>query len=187
MTGTELNGSGIDGSGISGGDRIAPLAMQVRELGDRIAISDLIDRYFLSLDQGRFDQEYARRVFSEDVELSFPPGDHTGLPGLAAYTAGFMGHWKRTHHHISRHLIALDGDRAEIGWNLFATHIHPDSPPPPASGHHFYLGGRFEGEAVRTPDGWRVRRLTLRVSWTTGDGVPSIAKVMDDARAQAAR
>ena len=59
MTGTETNGAGTDGA-----DRFASLATRLRDLDDRTSISDLVDRYFLALDQGRFDQEYARRVFT---------------------------------------------------------------------------------------------------------------------------
>ena len=163
--------------------QVRRLAAQVQDLADRTAIGDLIDRYLLGLDEGAFDSERARSVFTDDVELAFPPGTHHGLPGLVEFTKDFMGHWERTHHHASNYVIDLDGDRADVAWHVVALHVHPGSPPPPAPGQHFQLGGRFDGTAVRTPDGWRLRRLALRVIWTTGIGIPSIAATMARSRA----
>jgi hypothetical protein len=157
-------------------------AVPFRELADRAALADLINRYLLSLDEGTFDETLVREVFTEDVELSFPPGDHQGAQGLAGFTGGFMAHWDRTHHLCSGYAIEPDGDRATVGWNVIATHVHHGSPPPPAPGDLFQLGGRFSGQAVRTARGWRLRRLALRVVWTAGRGIPSIAAVMAGTR-----
>jgi len=159
-------------------DQLAPISAEIRRLSDRTAVADLIDRYLLLLDDGAFDDAWARRVFADDVALEFPPGNHYGIDGVARFTSGFMGHWARTHHHASNYLIELDGDRAAVTWSVIASHVHPGSPPPPASGMHFHLGGRFDGVAVRQSAHWRLQRLALRVIWTTGVGVPSIAQTM---------
>jgi hypothetical protein len=150
----------------------------LRRLTDRADLADLADRYLRALDGGAFDQEWARSVFTGDVELDFPPGSHQGIDGVADFTRGFMGHWDRTHHNVSHYAIEPDGDRATVAWNVVAIHVHPGSPPPPASAPHFYLGGRFEGVARRTAGGWRLSRLELRVVWTTGPGIREIAQVM---------
>ena len=158
------------------------LEAQVRALADRAAISDLIDRYQLALDDGMFDNAWARAVFAPDVVLDFPPGSHHGVAGLTEFTSGFMRHWARTHHHASNYVIGLAGHEATVSWNVIASHVHHDSPLPPAQGKQFHLGGRFDGDAIRTADGWRLRRLTLRVVWTAGIGIPSIAATMAEAR-----
>jgi predicted ester cyclase len=157
---------------------LAALAADVRQLTDRAAVASLADRYLRSLDEGDFDAVKARAIFTKDVALSFPPGDHAGIAWIAEYTHGFMRHWERTLHNVSHYLIEVDGDQATIAWNVFAVHVHHGSPPPPAHSDHFYLGGRFTGTAVRTYSGWRLRRLTLRVAWTAGPSIPSIAAVM---------
>lgn len=157
---------------------VAELAAEVQRLSDRNALADLADRYLRALDEGVFDEERARSVFTNDVTLNFPPGDHHGMAGVAEFTRGFMRHWDRTHHNTSHYRIDIDGDRANIAWNIIAVHVHHGAPPPPASAEHFYLGGRFDGDAVRTHRGWRLRRLALRVVWTAGPGIPSIAAVM---------
>lgn len=154
------------------------LAAQVQALTDRAELADLADRYLRALDDSAFDEAWAHTVFTEDVELDFPPGSHQGIADVPGFTRGFMHHWQRTHHNVSHYAIELDGDRAAVAWNVVAIHLHHGSPPPPASAAHFYLGGRFEGVARRTAAGWRLSRLTLRVAWTTGPGIRSIAQVM---------
>jgi SnoaL-like domain len=158
-------------------------AAQLRVLADRAALSDMISGYFLALDERTFDEAQASAMFTDDVTLSFPPGDHRGLAGLSEFTAGFMAHWALTHHHCSDVAIELGGDRAALRWEVVATHVHHGSPPPPAQGNHFQLGGRFRGAAVRTERGWRITRLALRVLWTAGTGIPSIAATMASSRA----
>jgi len=156
----------------------AAVLQTLRRLSDRADLADLADRYLRALDERSFDQAWARSVFTSDIELDFPPGSHRGITDVDGFTRGFMEHWDHTHHNISHYAIELDGDRAAIAWNVVAIHVHRGSPPPPASAAHFYLGGRFEGVARRTGDGWRLSRLTLRVVWTTGPGIRSIAQVM---------
>lgn len=157
---------------------LAALAAEVRQLTDQAAVASLADRYLRSLDDGDFDAVKARAIFTKDVAFSFPPGDHAGIAGVAEYTHGFMRHWERTLHNASHYLIEVDGDQATIAWNVFAVHVHRGSPPPPTHSDHFYLGGRFTGTAVRTYSGWRLRHLALRVAWTAGQSIPSIAAVM---------
>ncbi len=159
-------------------DLVAELAAEVRELSDRAALADLADRYLRALDESAFDDARARSVFTDDATLNFPPGDHHGIVGLAEFNSGFMRHWTRTHHNTSHYFVEIDGDRATIAWNILAVHVHHGSPPPPTHAEHFYLGGRFDGAAVRTHRGWRLQRLGLRVVWTAGPGIPTIAAHM---------
>ncbi len=147
-------------------------------LADRYAISDLCDRYLCLLDDGQFSESVAHTVFTDDVTLAFPPGTHRGIAGMDRFTEVFMGHWAHTHHHPGFYRIEVDGDTAALTFSVVATHVHRDSPAPPASGKHFQLGGRFDGTVRRTPSGWRISRLNMRVIWTTGVGVPVIAATM---------
>lgn len=147
------------------------LAAAVRRLSDRVAVRDLIDHYMITLDEGKFDDAWARSLFTSDVTLVFPVGGYQGLTGLAEFTAEFMGRWERTHHHASNHVTDVAGDGASVSWSMIATHLHPGQP----SGPHFQLGAYFDGAAIRTGDGWRFSALVLRVVWTAGQpaaGVP---------------
>ncbi|WP_165495150.1 FAD-dependent monooxygenase [Actinomadura roseirufa] len=148
---------------------------EIARLADRAEITDLIGRYTSSLDDGRFDDAWARSIFAEHAAVAFPVGGHEGVGGLADFTARFMGRWERTHHHATDHLVSLDGDSADVRWNMLATHVHPSASRSAEGEAHFQLGARLGGTAVRTPDGWRFERLELRVVWTSGrpaEGVP---------------
>lgn len=158
--------------------RHVPDPAAVTALADRVAVTELCDRYLLGLDDPAQAVAQASDLFTEDVVLDFPPGRHRGLGGLAEFTATFMSYWARTHHHSAGYVLVSDGDRMSVAWSVIATHVHPDAPPPPASSNHFHLGGRFTGSAVRTPLGWRIDLLTLRVLWTAGAGIPAIVASM---------
>jgi hypothetical protein len=156
---------------------IAELAGRVRRLSDVSDLRDLVDRYLRSLDDGHFDDAWARSLFTADAVLTFPVGSHRGRDGLAQFTDGIMRRWARTLHHGSTCSAEVTGDDAAVTWNLFASHVHAGSPPPPAPSDVFHLGGVFTAAAVRTVEGWRFRRLSLRITWAAGaaaGGVPPI-------------
>lgn len=61
------------------------LRRQVRALTDRAEITDLMDRYLRSLDEGAFDEEWARAFHTEDVTAEMPIGTVHGRPALLAH------------------------------------------------------------------------------------------------------
>ncbi|GAA2427546.1 nuclear transport factor 2 family protein [Streptomyces macrosporus] len=138
---------------------------QVRVLTDRSEITTLIDRYVILLDtqdENGFDDTWPRRLFTEDVHVTFPVGEHRGLDGLAEFHYRAKQKFDRTHHIASNYLIDLDGDRADVRFQMIAIHVHPGDGP------LFEVGGHYEGEAVRTDEGWRIRRWGYHVAWSTG-------------------
>jgi len=153
-------------------DEIATMRDQLRLLSDRAEIGDLLDRYIISvdgLDEVRFDAAWARSIFTDGVVLEFPPGNHEGMEGIGEFHAEVMNRFEKTWHLSSNHLIEVHGDRATVRMTLTATHVHlartrlqrgDDSP--------FVVGDYFNGEVVRTPEGWRIRRMKLNVVWTLG-------------------
>ncbi|MBB5122409.1 hypothetical protein AF335_26005 [Streptomyces eurocidicus] len=174
---------------VSGAD-FAALEARVRVLADRADITGLIDGYLMSLDAvpaagGRFDDAWARRMFTEDVRITTPIGDHEGVAGLGESQQETMAKFRRTQHIGTNYMIGLDGDRATVRWNALMTHVHLASTQRARDavvGGHFDVGGTFTGEVVRTAEGWRFRRLELRMIWSTGEGpmvlTPKAAEVM---------
>lgn len=160
----------MTGAAPSAADQLA-----VRRLTDRLDVVELVDRYLHSLDSHRFDDRWAEAMFTPDVVLTYPVGSHEGIAGVPAFTEQIMRRWAATHHLGGNCLVELDGDRAAVVWQLIAYHRHPGSPPPPAAGDHFRLGGTFDADAVRTRHGWRFQRLRLRITWTAGSAVTGIA------------
>ncbi|MFJ5922497.1 nuclear transport factor 2 family protein [Kitasatospora sp. NPDC092948] len=159
-------------------EAFAALERQVRVLADRAEITGLIDGYLISLDTvprngGRFDDAWARRYFTSDVRISTPVGEHRGIAGLAEAEQVTLGKFERTQHVGANYMIELDGDRAAVRWNAIMTHVHLAATQQARGeepGGHFDVGGTFTGEAVRTSEGWRLRRLEVQAVWTTGRG-----------------
>jgi hypothetical protein len=152
-------------------------AVRLRGLADRMDVQDLVGRYLAGLDEAKFDDAWARSIFTEDGRFEFSMGGHDGVPGMAKYTAAMMGKWRRTQHVAAGHLVEIDGDRARVRGNLIATHLHPyevaPAKPPWAQAmlrapEPFQVGDRFEGEAMRTDVGWRFARLEFEVVWSRG-------------------
>lgn len=147
---------------------LAALRHQVRELTDRAAISELIDRYVVLLDtqdENGFDESWPRTLFTEDVRLHFPIGTHEGIPGVAEFHHAAKQKFDRTLHLSANHVIRLDGDRAHVRFHLIATHVHHDGGAP-----LFDIGGHYTGEAVRTTAGWRFREWGFHLTWASGPG-----------------
>ncbi|MEV7525565.1 nuclear transport factor 2 family protein [Streptomyces sp. NPDC091371] len=148
---------------------LAALRNQVGELSDRAAISALIDRYVVLLDtqdENDLDESWPLTVFTRDVRLRFPIGDHEGVAGVAKFHYEAKQKFARTLHHSSNHVIHLDGDRAAVRFHLTATHVHHNGD----SGPLFDIGGYYTGEAVRTEQGWRLREWEFHLIWATGPG-----------------
>jgi len=155
-------------------DEVAALRREVRDLRDRAEISDLIGRYTVLLDtqdQDGFDGTWPASVFTDDVRLHFPIGVHEGIPGVAEFHYRAKLRFDRTIHLSSNHEVRLDGDRARVRCHMHATHVHHPSPQAPDRiGALFTIGGHGEGEAVRTPRGWRIREWGFHLAWADGPG-----------------
>lgn len=140
-----------------------------RVLRDHIDIDQLLGRYFLAVDQRAFDEEWVRSVFTEDARLEFPVATHVGIAGIADVHHTALGRFQQTQHVTSPAVIDVDGVRARARANVIMTHIHlattqaqrGDTAP-------FVVGGLFDGELVRTADGWRFSLLVCEMLWTTG-------------------
>jgi hypothetical protein len=153
------------------------LRHHVRALVDRAEISDLIDRFSRDLDDytldGRaFDVAWVRSYFTDDAEVDYPVGTAMGAADISTLIDGRgMAPFQRTQHVTSNHIIDLDGNRADVRFNLIATHVHSEEVRRTLGqepGAHFTVGDYYEGQVVRTEAGWRFRRQSLRVTWTEG-------------------
>lgn len=138
---------------------------------DRAAVADLLSRYLLSLDDEKLDDAWAAQLFTPDAEVAFPPmSRHRGAEGMANFHAASLSAFAATQHLGSPALVVLDGDRAALRANLLSTHVHHPCPEGPAG--LFTTGTFVDGEARRTPAGWRLERLSFRLLWTDGSPPP---------------
>ncbi|MGV9356626.1 nuclear transport factor 2 family protein [Streptomyces misionensis] len=136
---------------------------QLRTLTDRAEITDLLDRYLRSLDDGVLDEEWARAFHTEDVTAEMPIGTVHGRDALLARVRRGMALFDRTVHLGTNAVIEVDGDRATARGAQLSTHVLADG-----SGGVFVSAGHADTELVRTADGWQISATALRVVWTQG-------------------
>ncbi|MGW1013675.1 nuclear transport factor 2 family protein [Streptomyces termitum] len=136
---------------------------QVRALTDRAEITDLMGRYLLSLDEGVFDEEWARAFHTEDVTAEMPIGTVRGRTAVLERIRQGMALFDRTVHLGTGLTVEVDGDRATARGAQLSTHILADG-----SDGLFVSAGHTDSELVRTADGWRISATALRVVWTRG-------------------
>jgi 3-phenylpropionate/cinnamic acid dioxygenase small subunit len=133
---------------------------------DRLAISDAIVRYAWAIDEK--DWAALDTVFLPDAHL-----DYSSNPGGIAGPYGEVRQWLETSlapFPVTQHLVTnidvrVDGDRATSRTMVYnpmgaATREGPL--------HFFFLGGRYDDEWARTPDGWRIAKRVETLLWFQG-------------------
>lgn len=124
------------------------------ESNDSDAIRHLLARYTYEGDRGRIDALAA--CFAEDGVLEFPGNSGTGPDGVtAALTSGERNSAiSFVRHHITNPLINVDGDTATArSYFQVVSNNGPDH------------AGTYSDTLVRTTEGWRFTRRTVRIDW----------------------
>ncbi|MFJ9174025.1 nuclear transport factor 2 family protein [Streptomyces sp. NPDC102360] len=129
-------------------------------------ISDLVSRFFHFLDERQFPDGWAAGFFTEDASADTPVGRITTREEVARHTRTAVERFARTLHLASDLVVTLDGDRATAVWHAHMTHVH--RPETQWADPLFTVGGIFDADLLRTPDGWRFKRQDVEAVWTTG-------------------
>ena len=114
---------------------------------------ELVGKLGLWLDEGCPGD--GRALFAEDAEVRTPGGVAKGVDALVAQAR--RNHTVPTQHFITNPQIDLHAGRATIGANLLVVFAYEAGPR--------LLGERYELEAARTEDGWRISRVQARPIW----------------------
>ena len=133
------------------------------ERHDRDELVELMSRYAAVPDTRDWD-DLPRTVFCDEFTADF---SSLGAPAMTfnrddwcRRTKQTFGAWTATHHAITNHRIAVDGDRATIRAHVRAEHWVP--PEVAAVGPSCWLVvGFYDNVAVRTPEGWRLCSIKL--------------------------
>lgn len=140
----------------------------------RADVADLLARYFVSLDDEELDDSWAAGLFTKDAVVAFPISRHQGVEGMAAYHRAALEAFAATQHLGSPPVVTVDGDRAVLRANLISTHVHHahHARPQGELAPLFATGTFVDGEARRTPEGWRLSLLSFRLLWADGTPPP---------------
>ncbi|WP_406170677.1 nuclear transport factor 2 family protein [Streptomyces sp. NBC_00996] len=154
---------------------------------DHDVISLFVSRFFRSLDERKFDDDWARAYFTDDVRGVSPLGVTEGRKALAEGTAEALGRYARTQH-IATDVVTdvvtasegltADGATLTVSWNALMTHVHLDTTlndRGPDADPLFTVGGYYRAELRRTPLGRRFSRMAIEAIWTRGEP-PVIAR-----------
>ena len=137
------------------------LEQHVAEVVDRIAVTDMVSRLGVWLDQKQFDNDEANaRMFTPDIALETPGGRARGIVDVVEQARRRHSD-ARTQHLHTNVLVALDGDKASAEANLIVTFVPKGGPP---TDFH-QVGTRYQFTLVRTAGEWRFTSIRDSMIW----------------------
>lgn len=150
--------------------------MDLSEIGDRMAIEQLLVAYVDAVDTKQWDR--LDDVFTPDAVIDY---SSTGGPDASGdwsrmkpWLESSLAMFTRTQHLLGKTLMTLDGDRAECR----TTFTNPMGAPVNAEGiydpegaglHFFTCGGWYRDSCVRTSAGWRIAHKVIEDAFFQGD------------------
>jgi hypothetical protein len=141
---------------------------ELAELADRLAVAELVHRYFRCLDT-RVSAGLIECLAEEFHAYHTLVGEVRGRAAFLEIAQRYYPGLSAMQHYCSNEEIAISGDSAECRSYLFAQHVVETSEGPVLMPG----GGRYFHELIRTPFGWRIRALRNDVTWMH----PGLAKV----------
>ncbi len=142
--------------------------MDLQEISDRLEIQDVLTRYTRAVDEGDWDR--LDTVFTPDAEIDYT--ESGGIAGtypeakkwLAETLPAFFSATLHTVGQVSVEYGATPDEAQVIAYF--------DNPMLMKSGDGepkvVEVGGKYHHTMVRTPDGWRSRRLHEELVWKRG-------------------
>lgn len=132
--------------------------MDPREIADRIALRELVERYARIPDDRAF--ELVDELFCADATLIGPGFE---LRGHEAIREGMRSieRFSATLHCVHNHLVEIRGDEAEGETWCVANHLHEVEGRP----RKLDWGIRYRDRYRRESGGWRIAHRELRLVW----------------------
>ena len=128
----------------------------------RAAIVALTYRFCWAIDDR--DWTGLRALFTPDAS-GFLGVDCPTVDAMVEQCRGFLGALDASHHLVTNHLVAIDGDDASCRAYFQAQHTIRGA----TGGDNWLLGGRYIDQLRRTEAGWRIAFRDLVVVWTEGN------------------
>ena len=140
-----------------------------------VAITEVINRYFATLDQKQFDATTMSQIFADDAKIVRPNGAvTTGPKEIGDSHSRSLSRFRATQHLTSGFIMTLnDETSAEFRANLVAIHLwaegHGDPNADP-NDNYFLAGGVITGHVILRASGWRITEIANQVIWRRGTG-----------------
>ena len=140
--------------------------MDLQQISDRLEIQDVLVRYTRAIDTGDWDK--LDTVFTPDAEIDYSEsgGVVDTFPTVKPWLAEMLPlFFPKRMHTLGQLDIVLDGDEA-----LCSAYFHNPMPMDDGQGGEKIVefGGIYHHTMVRTPAGWRSRKLYEEVVWKQG-------------------
>ena len=137
--------------------------MDLQEISDRIEIGDVLTRYTRAIDSFGWDR--LDTVFTPDAQIDYTEsgGIAGAYPEVKPWLAEMLpAFFRKLMHTLGQVEVDLRGDEAEV-----TAYFHnPMTMDDGAGGEKVVeIGGLYRHTMVRTPDGWRSRKLHEEVLW----------------------
>ena len=141
----------------------------LQTLADRIAIDDLLTSYTVAIDTHDWDR--LDTVFTPDAHIDYTASRRARSGAFAEVKAWLSRDPADVHRDAAlrhaRRTSRLDGDEAAVR-AYFLNPLVIDRED--GSRWHMDIGGIYAHTLVRTPDGWRSRRLVEEMVWNRQEG-----------------
>ena len=139
--------------------------MDLQQISDRLDIEDVLIRYTRAIDTGDWDR--LDTVFTPDAAIDYTQsgGIEGSYPELKAWLAEMLPLFPRRMHLLGQVEIVREGDDVA---RVAAYFDNPMVMATPDGELIVEIGGVYHHELVRTPDGWRSRRLVEELVWKRG-------------------
>ena len=140
--------------------------MDLQEISDRLEIEGALIRYTRGIDTGEWD--LLDTVFTPDAEIDYTEsgGVADTYPAVKTWLAEVLpAFFPKRMHSLAQVDIRIDGDEATA-----TAYFHNPMPMDDGDGGQKVVefGGLYHHTFVRTPDGWRSRRLHEEIVWKRG-------------------
>lgn len=134
---------------------------------DERAISRVLDQYATGVDTCNW--ALYRTIFTDEVDIDFSSWDPSAKRTMQVdewmATVHAVFGFQATQHIITNRSIDVDGDRATCVAYVQAQHFLPNE----RGENTVTLGGYYTHSLVRSPDGWKICKCKLTITWVTGN------------------
>ncbi len=133
--------------------------LALRDIQDRIEITDVLYRYASTID--KFDLDGLRGTLADDLVARYGNADPViGGDAVAAWIAEAIAPVIWQHHLLSVYHVEIDGDDAQALVYHTSHQVFEDEPESAK-----VLVGRYQNELRRETDGWKISKLVLELLW----------------------